>query len=218
MTGLARKTAASDQWPADRGGARSRQYESARRREHSRSALPGVRGRPLLTAVSCHASKYTRSALDVNAKMIDGRRLGAGQNFKDIDSLTLSRNNVCTRHTFVSGGAWNSAPTARLHISLGRRRRWHRPGVWTFLRAWRVVSNPKEVAPQSPGLPVGRATLGMGQNFSSTPTGLWQNGPMPQSLSAVYVHLVFSTRDRRPFLSDPTIRNALHIQLAPAQA
>ena len=36
---------------------------------------------------------------------------------------------------------------------------------------------------------------------------------MPQSLSAVHVHLVFSTKDRRPFLRDPAIRNQLHKQL-----
>ncbi len=33
---------------------------------------------------------------------------------------------------------------------------------------------------------------------------------MPQSLSAVYLHLVFSTKDRRPFLRDKTMRDALH--------
>lgn len=36
---------------------------------------------------------------------------------------------------------------------------------------------------------------------------------MPQSLSAVYVHLVFSTKERRPFLRDPAMREALHAQL-----
>ena len=36
---------------------------------------------------------------------------------------------------------------------------------------------------------------------------------MPQSLSAVYVHLVFSTKDRRPFLRDKTTRDALHSYL-----
>jgi len=36
---------------------------------------------------------------------------------------------------------------------------------------------------------------------------------MPQSLSAVYVHLVFSTKERRPFLRDETIRAALHSYL-----
>ena len=36
---------------------------------------------------------------------------------------------------------------------------------------------------------------------------------MPQSLSAVYVHLVFSTKERRPFLVDPTQRAALHAYL-----
>ncbi len=36
---------------------------------------------------------------------------------------------------------------------------------------------------------------------------------MPQSLSAVYIHLVFSTKDRRPFLQDESIREKLHAQL-----
>ena len=35
---------------------------------------------------------------------------------------------------------------------------------------------------------------------------------MPQSLSAVYIHLVFSTKERRPFLRDKTIRDKLHAQ------
>ena len=33
---------------------------------------------------------------------------------------------------------------------------------------------------------------------------------MPQSLSAAYLHLVFSTKDRRPFLRDETFRAHLH--------
>ena len=33
---------------------------------------------------------------------------------------------------------------------------------------------------------------------------------MPQSLSAVYVHLVFATKARRPFLRDVSVRQALH--------
>jgi len=37
---------------------------------------------------------------------------------------------------------------------------------------------------------------------------------MPQSLSAVYIHFVFSTKDRRPFLSDPKIRAEMHSYLA----
>jgi putative transposase len=36
---------------------------------------------------------------------------------------------------------------------------------------------------------------------------------MPQSLSAVYIHLVFSTKERRPFLRDKIVRDALHAQL-----
>ena len=36
---------------------------------------------------------------------------------------------------------------------------------------------------------------------------------MPQSLSAVYIHLVFSTKSRLPFLKDKEIRARLHSQL-----
>ena len=36
---------------------------------------------------------------------------------------------------------------------------------------------------------------------------------MPQSLSAVYIHLVFSTKNRQPFLRDKDIRSRLHSQL-----
>ena len=36
---------------------------------------------------------------------------------------------------------------------------------------------------------------------------------MPQSLSAVYIHLVFSTKERRPFLCDKTARDSLHSYL-----
>jgi REP-associated tyrosine transposase len=36
---------------------------------------------------------------------------------------------------------------------------------------------------------------------------------MPQSLSAVYVHLVFSTKERQPFLRDLNARESLHAYL-----
>jgi putative transposase len=36
---------------------------------------------------------------------------------------------------------------------------------------------------------------------------------MPQSLSAVYIHLVFSTKDRRPLLRDNVMREKLHSYL-----
>src|ERR1700704_746030 len=39
---------------------------------------------------------------------------------------------------------------------------------------------------------------------------------MPQSLSAVYIHLVFSTKERRPFLRDKVLRNSLHAYLGAA--
>ena len=36
---------------------------------------------------------------------------------------------------------------------------------------------------------------------------------MPQSLANVLVHIVFSTKDRVPFLKDEIVRNQLHAQL-----
>jgi REP element-mobilizing transposase RayT len=36
---------------------------------------------------------------------------------------------------------------------------------------------------------------------------------MPQSLSAVYIHLAFSTKERRPFFKDRDTREALHAYL-----
>jgi len=33
---------------------------------------------------------------------------------------------------------------------------------------------------------------------------------MPQSLSIVYIHLMFSTKERRPFLRDPGLRASVH--------
>ena len=39
---------------------------------------------------------------------------------------------------------------------------------------------------------------------------------MPQALSGVYLHLVFSTKERRPLLRDPSTRNALHAFLGSA--
>lgn len=41
---------------------------------------------------------------------------------------------------------------------------------------------------------------------------------MPQSLSNVLVHLVFSTKERHPFLSDPALRVAMHRYLAVVSA
>jgi len=39
---------------------------------------------------------------------------------------------------------------------------------------------------------------------------------MPQSHSSVYLHLVFSTKERRPFLRDPSLREATHAWLGAA--
>ncbi len=36
---------------------------------------------------------------------------------------------------------------------------------------------------------------------------------MPQSLSAVYIHLIFSTKERHPYLGDENLQTALHAYL-----
>ena len=60
-----------------------------------------------------------------------------------------------------------------------------------------------------------RATLGNFAIDPPTPTALWTAlPPMPQSLSAVYLHLVFSTKNRSPFLHDRDIRAETHAYLA----
>jgi len=41
---------------------------------------------------------------------------------------------------------------------------------------------------------------------------------MPQSLSVVYLHLVFSTKERRPFFRDQALRDSLHAYLGSVSA
>jgi putative transposase len=54
-------------------------------------------------------------------------------------------------------------------------------------------------------------------SFTYNPTGLYSRSqPMPQSLSVVYLHLVFSTKERRPLLRDPVIRAEMHAWLGSA--
>ena len=39
---------------------------------------------------------------------------------------------------------------------------------------------------------------------------------MPQSLAQIYLHIIFSTKDRRPFLRDATLREKTHAYLSGA--
>ena len=103
----------------------------------------------------------------------------------------------------------------------------------------RPFENPNGIPSQSPGLrspsQTGEdcATLGHRPQIFSTATRLrpfifdsrWlplglknadaicHSSAMPQSLSAVYIHLVFSTKDRRPMLRDKATRDELHAYL-----
>jgi REP element-mobilizing transposase RayT len=51
--------------------------------------------------------------------------------------------------------------------------------------------------------------------MTTTPTGLrrGRQAIMPQSLSTVYIHVVFSTKDREPFLRDAEIQKEMHAYL-----
>ncbi len=56
--------------------------------------------------------------------------------------------------------------------------------------------------------------LGEKPSHTSTPKGLRHlEVALPQSLSAVYIHLVFSTKDRHPFLRDLALRSEMHAYL-----
>jgi len=51
--------------------------------------------------------------------------------------------------------------------------------------------------------------------LSFNPNGVAQLGDrMPQSLSNVHIHLIFSTKTRQPFLRDEEMRKSLHAYLA----
>lgn len=69
------------------------------------------------------------------------------------------------------------------------------------------------------GAPLGHLIRGAPHADGRNSFGIgWQRAllhlsAMPQSLSAVYIHLVFSTKDRRPFLRDKPTRDALHAYL-----
>ena len=74
------------------------------------------------------------------------------------------------------------------------------------------LSSPNGAMTFSPGLPR-TATLGVRFELTVHPKGVVtanQENLMPQSLSAVYIHLVFSTKHRQPFLRDESLRTDLH--------
>jgi REP element-mobilizing transposase RayT len=49
----------------------------------------------------------------------------------------------------------------------------------------------------------------------NTPNGVLQEGlAMSQSLTQIYLHIVFSTKDRMPFLADSGFRDRVHAYLA----
>lgn len=58
-----------------------------------------------------------------------------------------------------------------------------------------------------------RRTLGQETNEEDTPQGFHHapaNRAMPQSLVEIYVHIVFSTKGRKPFLQERSFRDRTH--------
>src|SRR5262249_52958479 len=54
-------------------------------------------------------------------------------------------------------------------------------------------------------------TLGTGESKNVYPNGvISRRALMPQSLAKIYLHLVFSTKDRRPFLQENAIWDEVH--------
>ena len=71
------------------------------------------------------------------------------------------------------------------------------------LEADAPLGHSNRVRPQPDTIPLGLENA----------DAIWHPRTMPQSLSAVYIHLVFSTKDRRPLLRDKPTRDALHSYL-----
>src|SRR5262249_18003211 len=72
-----------------------------------------------------------------------------------------------------------------------------------------LSSTPKALHPKAQGKR--SAALGWACRGSVLPQrGFIKVSPMPQSLAQIYLHIVFSTKNRRPFLQDKAVRNELH--------
>ena len=72
------------------------------------------------------------------------------------------------------------------------------------------MKNPEGILSPSPGLPRRRLPWVTGNHKIDNPERVVSHSAMPQSLSAVYGHLIFSTKERRPFLRDSIKRSELH--------
>ncbi len=105
-------------------------------------------------------------------------------------------------------GAWHERRVARRWVARkagGTKGGWH--------EALCVIRYAEGVVWHSPGLPrsgyPGYTTAR--KNNIQTPKGF---RTMPQSLSNILVHIVFSTKERRPFLQDRELRDQTHRYLA----
>ena len=76
-----------------------------------------------------------------------------------------------------------------------------------------VMRNPEGILSSSPGLPRQRLPWVTGNHKIDNPERVVSIARMPQSLSAVYGHLIFSTKERRPFFRDAAKRAELHAYL-----
>jgi putative transposase len=95
-------------------------------------------------------------------------------------------------------------PTGFHHASITRADPLFLPSSWKKEKE-SLVFTPKGFHTKAQGR--ASRTLGkLSQNRSLPQRGYI----MPQSLAQIYLHIVFSTKDRRPMLADPTIRDEMH--------
>jgi REP element-mobilizing transposase RayT len=85
-------------------------------------------------------------------------------------------------------------------------------GEAMFLLSSESLSTPKWFDSKAQGQRRSRATLGKGRFRIPNPNGVRQieETRMPQSLAQIYLHIVFSTKQRTPWLQDRALRQRVH--------
>jgi len=82
------------------------------------------------------------------------------------------------------------------------------------VRIFMAIFRPKACRKPAQGKRGTSAALGSRTKKVQSPNGAQQSPAMPQSLARVIIHVVFSTKNRVPFLKDPDLRARLHAYMA----
>jgi putative transposase len=126
-----------------------------------------------------------------------------------LTSFTGLTENECLDNSFVSRDGFNPS---KIFVAKSES---NRAECFEAIFGTSPILNPKGIPPSSPRLRR-RSYLGKTCTFNHNPNGVVplrafvHHRSMPQSHSAVYLHLVFSTKDRRPFLRNKSDRDSLH--------